>query len=380
MTENVDKGNFSWMTPTDKLYAVTYPAENPNDLEARLLAVLCMTENRPKPDGHEVSPYAIPNGRRLGFLISQERFLNKFLLPGMPLLFSEKISSDGSTNKDITTDDFSIKNLTITNNVALKFNKQKLKNGKVVQPIIDPGNFNILLESNNLQYRLTNLHFEYSEGITVKIDHTAYANLSITPERKFSLKVNNSTTSASVSTSKKELIKATVASITASVILAAVGGMAGEAASVGGTMAIDGAEASIDAIEVTAEESIENEISNLTSEAIEEAGDEAAESVSEEGGSGTSKIGEFKNYFAKNWAKILGRVIGGTIGAATGTIPLIIKDIANHNAKTPTIDKLGTEALSPFTWPELNNDGFIIHGGGINGCLQIGFDIDLDKI
>jgi hypothetical protein len=77
----VASGAFAWAMPTTTDYA--FSSHDPAD--DSLLAVLCMTENRPA-DGllPQLSPWAIPAGQRAGYLVSNERFLQKLIHPALP--------------------------------------------------------------------------------------------------------------------------------------------------------------------------------------------------------------------------------------------------------------------------------------------------------
>ena len=373
--------NLGWLKPTDKLYAVTSSDTDPDNLDKMIFAVLCMTEGRTNPGAHEVSPFAIPDGCRASFLISPERFLDKMMLPGMPLLFTEKLDGNGNWVKGITTDDFKVENLAIKNKVKMRFIKQEVgDDDKIVQPEIKAEKFMVRFHPNGVEMDMTDLTFEWSPGISVHIDHVAPAKMEIGPDRKFKLIVGNASTSASVKQSTGVMIAEIVGAVAASVIGAALGGIIGGAVSGGTEGAVQvaeagaeaGSEAAIETITTTVDESVAGTITNISEEAGAEAG---AETAAEEGGQALSKFGKFKLFFAKNWPKILGSTIGGSIGGSTGSIATIIMAVANDHDDVPTLDDLGTEALAPITWPNLEKDSFFIKNGGVNGCLQIGFDI-----
>jgi hypothetical protein len=96
----VDNKNFKWLAPTTTGYACVKGAT----LTDSILAVLCMTENRSNAKlAGQVSPNAIPPGGRAGFLISQERFLEKMLLPSLPGVFPGSSSTDFKMSSDNST-------------------------------------------------------------------------------------------------------------------------------------------------------------------------------------------------------------------------------------------------------------------------------------
>ena len=79
-----DKGQFAWILPTMTSYAYI----DGETVDDSILGILCMTQGR-SAEGllPEVSPNAIPDGSRAGFLISPERFLKELVLPTMPNVF-----------------------------------------------------------------------------------------------------------------------------------------------------------------------------------------------------------------------------------------------------------------------------------------------------
>lgn len=79
-----DKGQFEWILPTTTSYAYI----DGETVDDSVLGILCMTQGR-SSEGllPEVSPNAIPEGSRAGFLISPERFLFELVLPTMPIVF-----------------------------------------------------------------------------------------------------------------------------------------------------------------------------------------------------------------------------------------------------------------------------------------------------
>jgi hypothetical protein len=75
---------FKWLDPTSVAYAVTAKSDGTG-----VMAVLCMTEDRPAPPSQDVSPELIAEGARAGFLISKPRFLEKMLRGSLKLMFDK---------------------------------------------------------------------------------------------------------------------------------------------------------------------------------------------------------------------------------------------------------------------------------------------------
>lgn len=396
IAEDAAKGPLAWLKPTDKMYAVTSAGPDAEQMDNKIFGVLTMTDKNKNPGDHEISPFAIPADCRAAFLISPERFMTQMLQPGLPLLFLGKSTiveetwyppeSTVAVKREVETwgdavqaEDFQFSGTALSNGVAMRFHDQTLENGKVVQPVIDAGKFQLTFKPEGLEMELSDLRFDYSWGICVHMEHKANAVLEIDENRCFKLTVKRSVTSAAVTTSEEVKIFTIIGSIAASIILSAVGGMIGGSAAAGAGEAVVNAagEGVINTIEVIAEEGAEAAV-NVATEAATEAGEEAAESASILSGAMkniAAKAGDFKLFLAKAWPKILGTIIGGAVGGATGTIPTIIEAIANNNASIPSLDDLGTAALSPVQWANLEQDSFVVLSGGINGCIQIGFTI-----
>jgi hypothetical protein len=99
LNRTADKGQFAWLLPTYTSYAYVDGAT----LDDSILGILCMTEGR-SADGldQEISPNAIPEGARAGFLIAPERFVREMLWPSMPIVYKGAKSSDFAMRTDGT--------------------------------------------------------------------------------------------------------------------------------------------------------------------------------------------------------------------------------------------------------------------------------------
>lgn len=96
----VDNKNFKWLAPTTTGYACVKGATSADSI----LAVLCMTDHRGTGKlAGQISPNAIPPGGRAGFLIAQERFLEKMILPTLPNVFPGSSATDFAMSKDKST-------------------------------------------------------------------------------------------------------------------------------------------------------------------------------------------------------------------------------------------------------------------------------------
>ena len=350
---------FQWMVPTTTLYAIVDKEDSTgaDDFAKSTFAVLCMTQGRQSPGAHEVDPFAIPDGANTAFLISPARVLENMFLPGLAHMFTS--APDASC--------FTLDATTITNNTELQFTDQKLDNGHIVNPTVPAGNFIVALIGNQVQINMHGMHFEYTPGFTVTIDHVSNATFVLNKNRIFSMNiVGTPTTSASVSISKGAEIGMIVMSIALAVAGAAAGGFLGGAAAGGAAGAVDAAgDAAVSAVTVSVEEGAEDAASNITAEAVTDA-------AAQVGGI----AGKFANFFAANWAKMLGAFIGGSIGGATSAIPAIIEKMANDNdSDIPTLDSFGTQMMDSISWPNMENKGELLVNGSLNGAMQIGINL-----
>lgn len=93
----VDDASFKWLAPTTTGYACVKGSTSQDSS----LAVLCMTEGRGtgKLTG-QITPNAIPTDSHAGFLIAQERFLEKMILPSLPGVFKGSKPADFKMSDD----------------------------------------------------------------------------------------------------------------------------------------------------------------------------------------------------------------------------------------------------------------------------------------
>ncbi|MPW11542.1 TULIP family P47-like protein [Paraburkholderia sp. CNPSo 3155] len=99
LNRTADQGLFAWLLPTYSSYAYV---DGPT-LDSSVLGILCMTENR-SADGldQEISPNAIPQGARAGFLIAPERFVTEMLWPSMAIVYKGTQPGNFALNSDKT--------------------------------------------------------------------------------------------------------------------------------------------------------------------------------------------------------------------------------------------------------------------------------------
>ena len=97
LNQKAANGAFQWLMPTHTGYAFI---RNENDPAESTLGILCMTEGRNYDTLVEELAYnAIPPQAAAGFLISQERLMDKLIMPSLPKAFP------GLTTEDFVVDD-----------------------------------------------------------------------------------------------------------------------------------------------------------------------------------------------------------------------------------------------------------------------------------
>src|SRR6185295_2558490 len=136
-----DKAGFQWLKPSKIGYAVN--TEGASDPKNYVFGVLAMTEGRTSDKlPPEISPNIIPTGADAGFLISQERFLKKLLLPGMATLFKNATADDFDVDSDGTM---------VRNKFGLSFRGFQLEDGSFIdQANIDALKFSVEARATSL--------------------------------------------------------------------------------------------------------------------------------------------------------------------------------------------------------------------------------------
>ena len=153
INEIADVGAFQWLKPTGSLsYAST--TDGAGD---EVFAALCMTDGRSSDDNaHQIDAGAasnFPDGANSCLVISNERFVEKFLKTGAQLTMDG--SKDGDF--DIVGDD-----LIVTNNKPLLWRKVTLQDGSVASPTVPTGGMTLEVDEDRMILSFTGLTFEHS--------------------------------------------------------------------------------------------------------------------------------------------------------------------------------------------------------------------------
>ncbi|MEJ8847856.1 TULIP family P47-like protein [Variovorax rhizosphaerae] len=376
-----DKDQFQWLNPTTVGYGINNPVgAKPDDY---IFGVLAMTEGRTGVNlGHDISPNIIPTGCNAGFLISQERFLNKIMLPGIEKLFLNANNSDFN----VTADGSTITNL---NKVTFHDFTSASKSGETVNITganLDVGKFTLIANVTTISINFTDLNFPWNGGdYTVHMDYTGESELYMDSGKHFqactvgkpSLAVTVTQSSASKWT---DLIVGIVEGIAFAVVGAAIGGAlgpvaegAGEAIEEGGSAAADAVEDTGDALEFSGDLPADDDITNLDQENAD-ADSDASEEV--ENADNESYKSKFEGFFRRNWRKILGMAIGGAVGAAVGKLPDILEAYSENDlANMPTLDEFVDYSVAPVGWP--GQTGYTLENLALNESLQMGLNVQI---
>jgi len=156
---------FKWLKPFKFGWAVSAQGK----VDDNVFGVLTTTDERPAPSTMQISPNAIPTGQRAGFLISDERFLTKLLLPGVHVMFSGATEADFEIVNDGTM---------IRNKNTVYMEEVELSTGKY-RPKLEPNTVQIHLEANEIVVDLKKAVIDFSPGITITMTYTAYSSLKL---------------------------------------------------------------------------------------------------------------------------------------------------------------------------------------------------------
>lgn len=376
-----DKDQFQWLAPTKLGYGVSNP--DGAKVDDYIFAVMAMTENREGVNlGHQVSPNIIPANCNSGFLISQERFMTKIMMPGMKLMFLNATDSDFEVTGDGST---------ITNANPLTFHDftTESKDGDTVDitgATVDKGKFQVIANATTLAISFVDLNFPWDGGgYTVHLNYNGESELYMDKNKHFQAKtVGKPSLAVNVTESSEEKWAEIIIGIVEGIAFAVAGAMIGgalgpaaEGASEGieesGSAAAEGVEGSTDALDFSGDFPSDDEIENLD-EVNSEDQDDASEEM--DNADNDSYKAKFKGFFRRNWSKMLGMAVGGAVGVVVGKIPAILEAYSEKDlAKMPTLDEFVDYSVSATTWP--GQTGYTLESVALNESLQMGLNVNV---
>ncbi|NUY35987.1 TULIP family P47-like protein [Paraburkholderia sp. JPY303] len=368
--------------PTHVGYGINNPENAPVD--NYVFAVMAMTANRQGVNlGHEVSPNVIPQGCNAGFLISQERFMTKIMLPGIEKMFKNASDKDFQVTGDGST---------ISNVNAITFqnfetsNKDGSETVEITGATLDPEKFSLIADVTTLKLNFTDLHLPWKGGrYTVHMLYDSECELYMDANKHFqACVVGTPSLSVAVTESSAEkwtnIIVGIVEGIGFAVAGAAIGGALGPAAEATGegiegeaTGAAEAVEGTTDTLEFSSDLVSDTDIVNLDDVNAEDDADASDDIENTEEESYSSK---FKGFLRRNWRKILGMAIGGAVGAVTAKLPDILEAYSEQDlAKMPTLDEFADYSVSPIAWP--GQTGYTLVSIALNESLQMGLNVNI---
>lgn len=365
LSQRADIEGFKWLLPTATGYAVA--TENLK-LEDCVFAVLSMTEGREKTAGklaHAVSASAIPKGARSGFLISSERFLDRVLMPALPLLFSGATAEDFSIGDD---------GKEVSNNKRLEFQPLEVQPGTVVNPTIDAFNFKISIDGSRLKLALDTMDFAFSPGMNAAVRFISYGKVGLDNGKRIELKMTDASTAGSTVEASLGLEVSTIVGGLALLIVgSAIGVFApGEATVVG--------EAGADIVEGTTTFAL-NDLSVQVTDDATTLGASALNANPITGGamdivaaaSAEGATAPFSGWLARNWTR-LGLVTASVLtgGGIVSVFPILTAVQKGYLSQIPSLEKFTATAVQPVAWPTASK--FTLTSAELSGSLQLGGD------
>lgn len=389
-----DKGHFQWLKPTKVNYAIA----TTESADTSMLSVLCMTENRPSPtSGNATDPrlLAAANADSV-FAITQKRFLEKWLMPGIVL------GNAGTSLNDY----FMFSDTLISNNKDLTFkNRVTNKDNNATDLIVPKGNFKMGIFDTQVEMKFEGMHFEWASGITCEVNYVDYFNLSLLPGNGHNAlhitpinKLPDMQVIMQVADWRQkrdmwiEIGVSIGVAVVGAVLGPAIGPVLGKAfGAVADSAVAKAISAGLDSAFVSITEAIERvaatEVGQMISAALEASGTLISDIIERIGGLsvGESTISEVAdkiatyiagkatsigNFMMTNRYLIIGGMIGGVTGTLLGNIPKIIT--ANDKASIPdmaSLNEFAENAVGTIKWP---SGVFQLSSAQLDGALLLG--------
>lgn len=166
------KEAFQWLMPTTATYAVKELADD----RVGAFGVLCMTENRDAPENQTLNINILQDGKA-GLLINKDRFLEKFIKPGLSALFTTPADDPNWVDDHFG---LSESGTSITNTKAVHIDDFSLRENEYVRADVPEGGFTATLEDTFLEITYNDLNHPYYH--VVDYWYTARHTLSVTSQ------------------------------------------------------------------------------------------------------------------------------------------------------------------------------------------------------
>jgi len=172
-----------WFRQSENL---SYAVKELADERVGAFGILCMTEDREAPENQTLNANILEEGKA-GLLINKDRFLEKFIKPGLGMMFS----NDGASDWVDSHFALSESGTSITNTAAVHIDDFSLKESEQVRADLPVGGFNATLEDTYLEISYDDLSHPFFHVIdywyTAHHDLTVRATVELDDEGNFLL-------------------------------------------------------------------------------------------------------------------------------------------------------------------------------------------------
>jgi Clostridium P-47 protein len=359
-----------WLMPVGH---PTYAVASHATVDDSVFAVLSMTDAKRSSDGlvQQVSPFAIPDGARAGFLIGQTRFLEHMILPALDLLF-QSVPDGGLV----------VSKTGISSAKDLELQQWKLDDLTTVDPTVAAGDFTLTVRATSLVVEFADVTFDHLQT-TCHVTFQSESSVQLDENACIDLHPISMTHYGSVTVPSKvawEAIGVQIGLMVAACVIGAIAAPAGEVAVEGeGTVGefANGA-GEIDEVTTTFSEDADAEMAGSTK--VDANGEGNALKVAGEDSAAVGQPAPAQGWFARITPKLTAglRAAGNPLVMIGGQLiaeiaPKLLELEANGMLNDlPKLDDFATKAMTPITWPGATQTKVV--NAQLNGSLQIGID------
>lgn len=379
-----ESSNWNFLLPSTASYAL-YDSGTES---SSVFGALNTLDARTAPDGnpHMIPPMTIPEDCNSGFLLSGPMFVKQNLVNAAGMMFEQPswVRDSDDIDRDFrkwTSDNFVIYNdgMTVKNSQKMKFAtviEDDGKDGIERDMYVDPGEFLLSVNYNQISLEFMSLYYEYSEGITVKIHYVQLMSVKLVDttgsdgkaKKVFGLTCDSRSCNIIVVKTREVVIKSIVETICTVMAAALLGGIMGEVAG-GISEAAEGAISSI--VETSGSATASFITETLANTAIDLVGDMASMCFDE---IVYGKKGSMKGLFTRAAAKLFGSMLGNQIAGNIPSYPDYIVLAANGNYEEfPPFEDYVAKLMQPHKWS--GQTGYEVKSLNLHTALQIGGNV-----
>lgn len=370
LNAKADVGEFQWMRPTHVSYAVA----DQDSVSSGIFAVLCMTDDRSADKlFHQVSPNAIPEGKRSAFLISKERFLARMLMPGIATMFTKPADTPDHA-WPLSHFELADGETAITNKKPIfieHFDVSKDGDGSdTYRADLKTGHFNARLQNNYIEIEFLDLFHKYNHFMNwLDVHHTVRSRsiARLTDAGKFDLVPGPEgfVGEHDIVVKKQSTAAWIELGVLSASLFALTFGMARAAylTTTGGELAAAGA-----AGEAAGEGALALQRPLTQAEALALESDEAANALATLGRWQRIKnfVGQMRTiYRASIFSKI--SLIGGSLVSLETMLEIIAQKDSDN--KLPKFEEFAAEIMKPLQWPDAAD--YTVESIAFNGSFHV---------